>query len=43
MKFYTVTLTLSIEAINEQEAILQFYKIANECAFDRDSLEIEEE
>ena len=43
MKIYSVSLVLSIEAKNEEEAIKKFYLKANECAFDRDSIEIEEE
>ena len=41
MKTYSVSLCLSIEADYEAEAIEKFYCKMNECAFDRDSLEIE--
>ena len=43
MKIYTVSLCLSIEAENQEEAILEFYKKCNEIAFDRDSVDIVEE
>jgi hypothetical protein len=43
MNIYSVSLVLSIEAINEVEAIRKFYERCNECAFDRDSIEIEKE
>jgi len=43
MKTYSVSLVLSIEAEDEEEAIKKFYLRANECAFERDSMEIEEE
>jgi len=41
MKTYSISLCLSIEAQNEDEAIEEFYIKMNECAFDRDSIEIE--
>lgn len=41
MKTYSVSLVLSIEAETKDDAIKEFYKKANECAFDRDSLEVE--
>lgn len=40
---YSVSLCLSIEAENENKAIEQFYIKMNECAFDRDSIDIEKE
>jgi hypothetical protein len=43
MNRYSVSLVLSIEADSEEEAIQQFYIRVNECAFERDSLDIEEE
>lgn len=43
MHIYLISLCLSIEAESKEKAIQLFYERANECAFDRDSLEIEVE
>lgn len=43
MKKYQVSLILSIEAKNEEEAIKEFYLRANECAFERGNIEVTEE
>lgn len=40
---YSVSLCLSIEAENEEEAIKMFYDRVSECEFSRRSLDVEEE
>ncbi len=41
MNTYSISLCLSIEAENQDDAIEQFYEKMNECAFDRDSIDVE--
>jgi len=40
---YSVSLRLSVQAENEEEAAAEFYKLVSMGAYDSDSLEIEEE
>jgi hypothetical protein len=40
---YSVSLTLSVHAENEEEAAAEFYKLVSMGAYDSDSLEVEEE
>jgi hypothetical protein len=42
-QIYSVSLCLSIEADNEDKAIEEFYIRCNECAFDKNSIDIEKE
>lgn len=41
MQTYSVSLILNIEAKNEIQAIQDFYRKVNECAFDRDCIKVE--
>jgi hypothetical protein len=40
---YSVSLTLTVQAEDEEEAAAEFYKLVSMGAYDSDSLDIEEE
>ena len=43
MAKYSVSLTLTVQAEDEEEAMAEFYKLVSMGAYDSDSLDIEEE
>lgn len=43
MAKYSVSLTLTVQAEDEEEAAAEFYKLVSMGAYDSDSLDIEEE
>jgi hypothetical protein len=43
MRRYSVGLTLSVEADDEEEARAQFYRLVMMGAYDSDSMDVEEE